>query len=347
MKKYLFSGLKLVISLGAGIALVLWFLGRMSEGDKQNVIEDIRRADYFWVIIPPLIGLMSNYFRTERWRLLLRPLGYYPGFWNTFYSVMIMYFLNLFFPRLGEVSRCGILARYEKVPLDKAIGTMVLERVVDVVCLGLLAVFLLWIEQDKFLLLYQQIMADSQTTFSEIISKYEISANLKYSVFGIVISGLVLFLAIQVRKKGLPSLLASFKEKITGLIRGIISIKDISNPYLFLFHTLMIWVCYFLMGYLGFRIFPETSHLGFLAAGLVLFFASIAFSITPGGLGLYPIFVQIVLGLYGIVGSVALSLGLVIWSMQTASVLLAGVISLIILAITNRESALEQVTLKE
>ncbi|MFI4963676.1 MAG: lysylphosphatidylglycerol synthase transmembrane domain-containing protein [Legionellales bacterium] len=143
MKKYIGSIIKLVVSLGIGVALVFWFVGQMSPSDKQNVIDDVKRANYVWVIIPPLIGLISNYFRTQRWRILLRSLGYNPAFLNTFLSVMIMYFLNLFFPRLGEVSRCGVLSRYEKIPLDKAIGTMVLERVMDLVCIGIVSLLLL------------------------------------------------------------------------------------------------------------------------------------------------------------------------------------------------------------
>lgn len=340
MKKYFFSTLKLAVSLGLGIALIVWFIGRMSESDKQNIIEDIKRANYLWVVVPPLIGLASNIFRTQRWRLLLRPLGHNPGFWNTFNSVMMMYFLNLFFPRLGEVSRCGVLARYEKVPLDKSIGTMVTERVLDVVCLGLIALLLFVVEHDKFLLLYQQIVADSKTTFGDIIAKNQISPQLSYAVFGIAAALVVLFLAIRIRQQGLPAILSGIKERITGLLHGLISIKDMVHPMEFLFHTVMIWVCYFLMGYLGFQIFPETSHLGLMAAGMVLFFGGVAFALTPGGLGLYPIFVQIILGLYGIVGSVAISLGLVVWSFQTASVLVAGVISMALLAIMNREPAL-------
>lgn len=341
MKKNLIPILKLALSLGLGIALVVWFIGRLSDADKQNILNDIQRANYLWVIIPPLIGLGSNYFRTERWRLLLRPLGYNPGFWNTFLSVMMMYFLNLFFPRLGEVSRCSILARYEKVPLDKGIGTMVLERMLDVFCLGLIALTLLIVEHDKFLLLYQQIVRDSQTTFGDIIARNEISATTKYVVFGAVIAAMALFLMIQIRKRGLPEIISGIREKIAGLIRGLLSIKDVGHPMEFIFHTVMIWVCYFAMGYLGFRAFPETAHLGLLTAGVVLFFGGVAFSLTPGGLGLYPIFMQIILGLYGVVGSAAISLGLVVWSMQTASVLLAGVVSLIVLTIINREPSLK------
>ncbi len=342
MKKHLGNIIKLTVSLGIGVALVYWFIGQMSESDKAHVVDDVKRANYLWVFIPPIIGLVSNYFRSERWRMLLSPLGYNPGFLNTFLSVMMMYFLNLFFPRLGEVSRCGVLARYENVPVDKGIGTMVLERLVDVICLGFLAVFLLVAEHDKFILLYEQIVKNSQTTFAGIIAKNQISPLLKYGVMAAAMLALIVFIGAQIRAKGFENIVADTKEKIMGMLRGVISIKDVESPLLFLFHTVMIWLCYFLMGYFGFRMFPETAELGLMAAGVCLFFGGIANSLTPGGLGLYPIFMQIVLGLYGVVGSAAISFGLVQWTAQTASILIAGAISLILLAILNREPALEE-----
>ena len=342
MKKHLGNIIKLVVSLGIGVALVYWFVGQMSASDKQHVADDIKRADYFWVVLPPIIGLVSNYFRSERWRLLLRSLGYNPGFWNTFLSVMIMYFLNLFFPRLGEVSRCGVLARYEKIPLDKAIGTMVMERLLDVICLGVVVLILIIGEHDKFFLLYEQIAQNSKTTFAEIIQKNQIDPVVKYGVHIAVTLGLIIFIGAQIRAKGFENIVADLKEKLSGFIKGIISIKDVKNPFVLLFHTVMIWVLYWLMGYAGFRMFPETAGLGLMAAGVCLFFSGVSFSLTPGGLGLYPIFIQIVLGLYGVVGSAAISFGLVQWTAQTALVMVAGVISLILLAIMNREPALEE-----
>jgi hypothetical protein len=108
----------------------------------------------------------------------------------------------------------------------------------------------------------------------------------------------------------------------------------------------MIWVTYFLMAYLSFRMFPETASLGMMAGWFVLLFSGVAYSLTPGGLGLYPIFTKIILDLYGVVGSAAISLGLVTWTFQTASVMAIGVLSLILLAIINREPSLKEVTLK-
>ena len=176
MRKYIVNFLKLAISLGIGIGIVYLFVGKMSDSEKQEVIADIKRANYLWVIMPVVLGLISNYFRTQRWRLLLRPLGYNPSLFNTFFSVMIMYFLNLFFPRLGEVSRCGVLSRYENVPMDKAIGTMVLERLVDVLCLGIIVLILISTQAEKFWSLRDEITKMSAAA----ASKYQIDPTLKY-----------------------------------------------------------------------------------------------------------------------------------------------------------------------
>ncbi|MDB5283567.1 MAG: hypothetical protein JWO06_2642 [Bacteroidota bacterium] len=344
MKKNIVSFIKLALSLGLGVGLVYWFMGQLSDNDKLNIVADAKRANYLWVVVPPLIGFISNYFRTERWRLLLRSLGYNPGFLNTFLSVMIMYFLNLFVPRLGEVSRCGILARYENIPVDRAIGTMVLERLMDVVVIALVALGLVLLEHDKFMQLYDMMISNSKATFGDIISKYQVQPAVKYAVFGTLFLGIILFLAYQVRKQGWENIVAGFKGRFIGLIKGIISIKDVDSPGLFLFHTVGIWVCYFLMAYTGFFMFPETSHLTLLTGGVCLFFSGVAASLTPGGLGLFPIFYKLILGLYGVTGSAANSLGLVTWGVQTVAVLAMGVISLILLAILNREPSLSDVT---
>jgi len=352
LKKYLLNFLKLAVSLGIGIGIVYWFVGQMSDTEKQEVLADIKRADYLWVILPVVVGLVSNYFRSQRWRLLLKPLGYNPGIFNTFFSVMIMYFLNLFFPRLGEVSRCGVLSRYENVPLDKAIGTMVLERLVDVLCLGIILLILIGTQAEKFWLLKDEIAKISQGA----AAKYQISDSVKYGVIFAVLVIVIAFLAFRLRKQGPTSLIADFKERAMGLIRGIISIKDIGSPWEFVFHTVMIWVCYLLMGYLGFFMFPETSNLPFVTALMGLAFGAVAFSITPGGLGLYPFFMKLVLVIYLVPGkgviasdaitSAATSYGWVSWSAQTASVLIGGALSLLLLAIFNREPSLSEVSPK-
>src|ERR1043165_7468635 len=342
MKKHLGNIVKLGISLGLGVGLVYWFVGQMSPADKQHVIDDIQRANYLWVAVPPILGLVSNYFRAERWRLLLNSLGYKPGFLNTFLSVMMMYFLNLFFPRLGEISRCGVLARYENIPVDKGIGTMVLERLMDVLCLGVIFVSLLVFEGQRFGDLRKEVNHQLDTNLASTLSQYQFSPLVKFGIPVVAILALIVFIGAQIRAKGYENIKGQIKERVSGLLKGFIAIKDVKNPFLFIFHTVMIWGCYVLMSLVGFRMFPESAGLGLGAAAMCLFFSGVAFSLTPGGLGLYPIFMQIVLTLYGVMGSAAISFGLVQWTAQTLSVLVAGVVSMALLAILNKEPTLEE-----
>ncbi len=346
MKKHLAALFKFIVSLGIGIALVYWFLSQMSEEDKHQVFEDIKRANYLWLLAPPVIGIFSSFLRTERWRMLLLPLGHKPRFWNTLHSVMIMYFVNLFVPRLGEVTRCGILARYENVPLDKGIGTMVVERILDLLCLAVLALILIVAENDMFATLYTRIASDSQNKFADIIAQYKISPLVQYGVFGVLFATLCVYIGFKFKDKGTKYVLQSVWSKVTGLLQSVIAVKDTGKPFTLFLYTIGIWGCYLAMSYVNFWVFPQTSHLNILAGGVCLFFAGIAYSLTPGGLGLYPLFMKIILLAYGLEGSVVYSLGLLAWTTQTLFVLGQGLISFTYLAIISRQAALQKEPLK-
>ncbi|MBL0358482.1 MAG: flippase-like domain-containing protein [Chitinophagaceae bacterium] len=143
MKKKLLTALKYLLFLGLGIFLVWWSIHKMSDKDWSDCKMALRSARYILFIPVFFIISASHVSRALRWRILMRPMGYNPSLHNTFFAVMIGYLANLAFPRFGEVLKCTILARYEKVPADKLVGTILVERVVDVVCLGL--VFLITI----------------------------------------------------------------------------------------------------------------------------------------------------------------------------------------------------------
>ena len=142
MKEKLSTVIKLILSLGLGVGLMYWFIGRMPESEKLQTWETMKSANIFWLLSIPLFGFLSNFSRAERWRYLLQSAGYKPGFWNTFFSVMIMYFANLFVPRSGDVLRCSILTKYEGIPVDKSVGTMVVERFVDLISIAVIGFIL-------------------------------------------------------------------------------------------------------------------------------------------------------------------------------------------------------------
>lgn len=330
--KNLSSILKVLLSLALGIGAMIWFWNSMSVEDQNQTIFAFKRANYFWVILAPIIGFLANFVRTQRWRLLLRPVGYNPQYANTFYSVMTMYFFNLFVPRLGEVMRCSILAKYENVPVEKSIGTMVTERVLDVLCLGIVFVIV-------FLFLGQENYDILKANFNERTSGFgngAIFQILKFSIPALIIIGGGIFSIIYIKKNGLNKLLDLFKDKIGSLFKSIFSVKDVAEKPQFIILTIGMWLLYLVMFYINYLALPETSDLPLFSALVCLLFGSFAVIITPGGIGVYPIVIQMVLATFKVEPSIGLAIGMIAWCVQTVGVLLGGIISLVLLNLTNR-----------
>lgn len=325
--------LKIFISLGLGIGLIVWFWSSMSATEKTETIQAFKRANYFWVILASLIGFIANFARTQRWRLMLRPIGYTPGYWNTFHSVMVMYFFNLFVPRLGEVTRCTMLAEYEQVPVEKSLGTMVTERLLDVICLGgVFLCILLFVGQENFNAIYKEF---KQLTAG--IKGGTLSLILKYAVPFLVIIGIGGFSILYIKKHGFNNLKTLIVSKVKSLILSIISIKDIKEKPQFLLLTIAMWLSYLVMFYVNYKALPETSNLPFSSALVCLFFGSLSVVLTPGGIGIFPIVIQTILVAFSIQPSIALAIGMIAWAVQTLGVLIGGVASLIALNLTNKK----------
>ncbi|MFN8296138.1 MAG: lysylphosphatidylglycerol synthase transmembrane domain-containing protein [Chitinophagales bacterium] len=328
MKKQLGNIIKFIISLGIGIGLVYWSMRGITPEHKQMISDSFKRANYSWVILLIFFGLLSNFFRTERWRILLKPLGYTPNYWNTFSAVMIMFFANLLFPRLGEVMRCTILYKYENVPVEKSIGTMVLERIIDLVCILILGGIILLLEYQRF---YQ--------FFADMFAKVNFVKLGIIAVVVVAIGGIVFFF-LNKKKKIHDEIVREENiiiTKLKGLWQGIISIKDIDRKWEFIFHTIAIWICYILMPYFGFKCLTETAHLGWSAAMASVFFGGFAMVATQGGIGAFQIVTQKVLETYGIAPVIGFSYGWISWTVQTVFVLAGGILSLIFLALYNKE----------
>lgn len=338
LKKQLGNILKFLISLGIGIGLVIWSLKGITPEQKQMIFDSFKRANYSWLVLLMVFGLGSNFFRAQRWRLLLRPLGYNPNYWNTFSAVMIMFFANLAFPRLGEVLRCSILAKYEKVPVEKSLGTMVLERVIDLICILILGGIILLLEYQRYLQFFKDLFFGNKGV--------DIAQETNYTKYLIMISvATVLFILtfFMVRKHGFEKIINFVKNKIRGLWQGIISIKDLEEKWEFIFHTIGIWICYILMPYFGFKCLEETANLGITAAMAAVFFGGFAMVATQGGIGAFQIVMEKILATYGIASIIGLSYGWISWSVQTISVIIAGILSLIFLAVYNKENKEEVV----
>lgn len=336
-KQYLISGLKIAISLGLGVGLIVFMINKLSPADKEGIIDAFKRANYFWVLLAPVLGMLSNFSRAQRWRQLLQPLGHNPGFANTYFSIMLMYFFNLFVPRLGEVTRCSILARYEKIPLDKSIGTMVVERLADLVAILIIGGGLFIVERERLYSFFAALFNGSNNPNPNAAPSFT-----KWIVLGGIAIAVLGFAIYILRKHGFEQLKQTIKEKVLGFVEGLKSIRYVKRPWEFILHSMLIWLCYFLMIYLSFRALPETAHLSVFAGAACLFFGGFAMVLTPGGIGAYPLAIQAVLIQYGIVAYLGIALGNLVWAAQMASVLVGGLISLVLLAIINKEPSLKE-----
>lgn len=320
-KKTLLTVVQFIIFVGLGVAIIYWRAGQLSATDKQDMYRSMRTAN-LWMLIPLLItGFFSHWFRALRWRLLLEPVHIRPSKTNTTIAVLIGYLVNLLVPRMGEVAKCTVLARYEGVPADKMVGTIVAERAFDVVCLILVTV-LAFILQADVIGSYTEVIAAKffQKTRSILIGA------------GILVGLIALMVFIYRRNK--QSKIGQF---IKGIGDGVRAIFKLEKRWLFLFYTCMIWGCYIFMLILGFWSMPVTKGLSVLAALVVLIFGSVGMIITQGGIGAYPILVGNVLTRYGLDVPSGLAFGWVSWIVQTLIVLVLGFAALILMFTYNRK----------
>lgn len=321
-KKALVTILQYIVFLGLGIAIIFYMFGQLSSEDKASMFEAIKGVR-LWLLAPIFIaGFLSHYFRALRWKLLLEEVDVRPTTTNTVFAVLIGYIANLVLPRAGEVAKCTVLARYEKVPADKMIGTIVAERAFDVVCLLLITISAFVLEAD--------VIGDYA---HDILGKMSEKTNV--FIFVLIAGILMVIVLVLLYNRFRESKIGRF---IKGLGDGVKSIFFLKKRGLFLLHTLIIWVLYWLLVWMGFWSMKELEHLSGLAALVVLIFGSIGMITTQGGIGAYPYLVGKILLFYGIAGVYGQAFGWVAWTVQTGIVLVLGVISLILLPIYNKKA---------
>jgi hypothetical protein len=329
-RKILVDILKTTFFLGIGILLIWLVVRNLTEKDKTEILHSFNEANFGVILMIMLLGILSNISRAIRWQIMIEPLGHKPSFLNTFMAVLVGYLANLAVPRLGEISKCGILNRYEKLPLDSVIGTVVIERIMDMLILLLVSIFtVIWqfkVLSTKISEAYQSIFKPTQNSEAMPIKTI--------ILIGFIAILLVLFF---LRKRMMNSSIAlKLFDMLKGFSTGLKTITKLKKPYLFLFHSIFIWAIYFAGIYVGFKALPETSSLGVGAAFAILFFGTFAFILVQGGIGAYQIIVQNTLILYGISANVGYALGWIIWSSQTFTVIIGGLISLLLLPILNK-----------
>jgi len=330
MRKRLFFILQSVVFLSIGIFLVWWSIHKLSDKDYRDFINSLENANYYLLIPVFLILIASHLSRALRWKVLMESMNYKPKLSNTFCAVMIGYLANLAFPRLGEVLKCTILGKYEKVPPDKLVGTILIERAVDVVSFFIIIIISLLTQADI-------VGAYTRAFLNKyILSQDTGAATIKIVFILLLITGFFILLKLVFKKFHHIKFVQKIKGIFKGIIVGLLSVKNLKNKWLFIFHSIFIWACYAGGTYLGFYAMSETSSLPVLAAFPVLVFGTVAMMITPGGIGLYPVFVMEAMVLYNISPSFGIANGWLQWTAQFLLILILGFLCLLILPYLNK-----------
>ena len=302
---------------------MVWY--SLSKVSIDELLEYAKNADYTWIVLGMFLGFLSHLSRAYRWRYQLEPMGYNVKFGNSVMAVFATYLINYTIPRAGEVARASILTNYEGVPFEKAFGTIVAERIADlIVMFGIIGITLFL--QFDFI-------------YEFLIEKFDPKKIIIVLVGGVFV--LVLFLIFI--KKSKSKIALKIRTFVNGLIEGALSIFKMKKKWAYIFHTLFIWAMYVLMFYVTTFSIAELD--GITIGAVLIGFISASFSIaaTNGGIGSYPLAIYAAFSIFGIPEDPSIAFGWIMWASQTLMIIIFGGLSLIYLPIYNRKKTSENV----
>ncbi|MAZ06925.1 MAG: TIGR00374 family protein [Rickettsiales bacterium] len=315
-KKYFLRNFKFIIPIYIGIFCIYLTLKNVPFSDLSKYFYKI---NYSWVLLGVVFGALSHISRSYRWKYLISPMGYKLGFINSILSVFSAYLINYTIPRAGDLARATMVSKYEDIPLDKTIGTIVAERVVDVICILLLISFALVVEFDKI-----------STKLTSLFQETNFSKILIYIVF---LTSTLIIIYFIIRRLNIKNLLSNF---FSGIYEGIIVIFKMDKSVWFILHSFFIWIMYLLMFWATSMAFIELHDVPSYQLIIAFTLAALSIMFSNGGIGIYPLSVGISLSWYGIELTTGLAFGWVSWLSQTMLVVIFGGISLIILPFINK-----------
>jgi uncharacterized protein (TIRG00374 family) len=331
LKKTVIKILKFLIFFTLGIFIFWWIYKDQDIERIKSVLKN--EVNYFWVVVSLVIGLISHISRTLRWGLMIEPIGHKPRFANTFIAVMVGYLMNMAFPRMGEISRCGVLSRYEKISFTKLFGTVVAERLIDVLSLLLLLVVVI-VSQFGQMLSFIQHNPEIKEKLTSVFTS-------PYLLIGVIVIIVLAYLFRNTFKqtsifKRIVTILQNFKE-------GFISIRSIKRKGWFWFHSVFIWFCYYLMLYAVFFAFDFTSDLNPIAGLTTFVFASFGM-VAPvqGGIGAWHFMAIEALSLYGVTYENGVIFAFVAHASSTLMIIIVGLISMMVLPFINRRDDVKE-----
>jgi len=324
--------LQTVVFALIGVGLVYWQYSKLNANDKAAMFNAINSFEWIWALPILVVGFLSHYFRALRWDLQLRPINIIAKKSNLFAAVLVGYFANIFVPRLGEVAKCTVLAKYEKQPVDKLLGSVIAERAWDTICFGILTVITL-IAQYQYIAPYATLLAEN---FIKKVQHEDGSYNvLLLTLVAVAILGLIVGCIYLVKSKKESKI----GKIIEGILDGLKAILKMNKKGLYLIYTTLIWICYTLVAIFVFKAIPDTAHLPLLAGLSIITFGTFAMIVPAPGAIAYPIIVAPILTLYGLSDGIGQGYGWVGWASQNISILLFGLIAFISLPIINNKNA--------
>jgi hypothetical protein len=308
------KSLKIVLPLALGGFLVWYSLSNISI---DVLIGYFKNAKYSWIFLGLFFGVLSHLSRAYRWKFMLEPIGYKPKFTNSVLAVLIAYLVNLAIPRAGEVSRAAVMTNYENVPFEKGFGTIVAERIADLIMMLIIVAITLFVQFD---FIY------------DLLTKNFDPTKIILLLVALIIGFFVFTSFVKKAKKGF---LLKIKTFVAGLVEGVTSIFKMKNKWAFIFHTVFIWAMYVAMFW---ATIPAIDGLNVPIGGVLIGFIAGGFSIaaTNGGVGLYPIAVAGAFALFGIDEEPANAFGWIMWTAQTAMIVIFGGLSFLVLPIYNK-----------
>lgn len=312
----------ITLPIALGVFLIWYSVSKFTPSDIKSIKTSFETANYWWVVLSLFFGVLSHLSRAYRWQFLLEPLGYKPRFANSVMTVLIAYLLNLFIPRSGEIARAVSIKKYEKIPLETAIGTIVAERVSDVIMLLSITGIAFFLQTELL---------------GSYLFKEDGTSNLYLKIGFFVVVPSAAFITYRLLKNATHPFIVKIFAFIKGLLDGIKSIITMKKKWAFLFHTVFIWLMYVLMFYTVTFALPETTNLPFAAIIVAFVVGGFSMALTNGGLGTYPVFVASALILYNIDDNPARAFGWIMWTAQTLMVIVFGGLSFLLIPIYNRK----------
>ncbi len=311
--------LKTAIPIAIGIFLVWYSYQSTTSEDRKLIVENISNASPLWVGFSLFIGMLSHVSRAIRWNFLLNPLGYKPKLSNNILIILIAYFTNLGIPRSGELLRATALTTYEGVPFEKGFGTIVTERVIDLVMLLIIIAIALLLQTDIIL---DFLNSNGVSLFGSAI---------------ILIVGIIgLIGCVYIIKRSTSGFALKLKTFLTGMLEGVSSILKMEKKWLFVFHTVFIWGSYIAMFWVIKHTIAETVALSFSQILVAFIAGAFAMSTTSGGIGAYPLAVAAALSLFDVSEVSGNAFGWIMWISQTLMIVVFGAISFMLLPLLNR-----------